>query len=249
MNRPIPKRLRREPLVEAVWEMRLASDEEIPLGEMLPGIVYQAMRDDYPHLVRLPFAEIPRLIANQDPNLRYAPSVRLEHPENPFSIQIGQRVVTLSCRRPYAGWSEFSRRIRELAQVLRNAGLVRRPERFSLKYIDLLELDPAPSLASLDMSLTLGSHTLEDKPTQLRTEIREEPFIHVVQIATPVEVTLAGQQPLSGTLVDIDTIHIVSGAFWDELEEQLDPAHEASKRMFFNLLTANAEQRLDPEYA
>ena len=250
MSKRIPIRLNKEPLLEAVWEIRFASDGSAPVGEMLPGILYRELTEYHPlKVVRLPIADIPRPIAQHDEGLRYLPTVRLEGPEgDPFIIQVGERVVTLNCRRPYAGWAAFSERVRRLAQSLQTTGLIHHPERFSLKYIDLIELDPQPSLASLKASLELADHNLANKPVQLRTEIHQPPFIHILHVASPVSVMIAGKEPHQGTLVDIDTIHVAGGEFWETLEERLVQAHDQSKQLFFDLLTEEAIERLEPVY-
>jgi len=249
MNKRIPKRLKREPLVEAIWEIRFSSESESPVGQLLPGMIFQSLKEDYPQWVRLPAADIPRPVAENDPALRYIPTVRLEAKEAPFSIQVGERMVTLNCRRPYAGWTQFSRRINDLGRLLQTSDLIAQPERFSLKYIDLIELDLPPSLASLDMSVVIAGHSLASKAMHLRTEIREEPFVHILQVATPAEITLRdSRERIRGTLVDIDTVHPAMQGFWETLSERLEQAHVLSKGIFFNLLTDQAIERLEPEY-
>ncbi len=249
MVRRMPKRLNKEPLLEVVWEIRFGSDSDMPVGEMLPGMLYQSLRDRYPATVRLPTADIPRPLARQNEGLRYVPTVRMDGPSGtPFALQIGDRVVSLSNRRPYGGWEEFSRRVRELAQLLSSTGLVQKPERFSLKHIDLIELDPPPSLAGLQVSLMAAGHDLGNRPVQLHTEIKDDPFVHILQVASPVHVTIGGQERRQGTLVEIDTIRPVADDFWSTLDERLNEAHDRSKRLFFDLLTDDALVRLEPIY-
>ena len=248
MKSQIPVRLQKEPLLEAVWEIRFAAERDVPTGDVLPGVLYQAVHETYPLSLRLAAADIPRLIAQQDESLRYLPTMRLESPDAPFAVQIGPRVVTVNCRRPYAGWAAFSARVRVILNLLKTSGLVARAERFSLRYIDLLELDPQPSLASLDVSLRLGGYDLSRQPVQVRTEIADGPFTQVLQVATPVDVTDAQGQRLQGTLVDIDTVHLLGEASWELIDERLDAAHDASKRLFFGLLTQDAVERLGPVY-
>lgn len=249
MKRRIPKRLKKEPLLEAVWEIRFGANSDVSVGEMLPGMLYQSLRERYPVTVRLPVADIPRPIAQQDKNLRYVPVVRMEGPlEAPFAIQVGDRMVSLNKRRPYSGWDEFSKRISELAQLLHSTGLIQKPERFSLKYIDLIELDTPPSLASLQVSLSAAGRDLGNRPVQLRTEINDDPFIHILQVASPVDVVIDGKDRLQGTLVDIDTIHPAADDFWSTLDQGLNEAHDRSKRLFIDLLTDDALASLEPVY-
>ena len=250
MSRRIPKRLNMEPLLEAVWEIRFNTDSGVSVGEMLPGMLYNVLREQYPTIVRLPVADIPRPIAQQDEVLRYVPKIRMESPNGmPFAIQVGDRVVSLNNRRPYSGWVEFSKRIRELAQLLNSTGLIQKPERYSLKYTDLIELDPPPSLASLQVSFMAAGHDLGNRPVQLRTEIKDDPFIQILQVASPVEVIIGNNKERhQGTLVDIDTIQIVTSNFWRTLDTGLNDAHDRSKRLFMDLLTDDALARLEPVY-
>lgn len=246
MARSVPKRLRREPLLEAVWEMRFTSDRP-PVSDLLPGLVYKALGDQYPKLVRLPAANIPHPIADHEEAFRFMPTLRLEG--DPFFIQIGERVVSLNCRRPYAGWSEFSTRIVELAAALRETGLLSSPERFSLKYIDLVELDGPPSLSYLEVSTLVGGRDLGERPVHLRTEIEEEGFVHVLQIASPAEVRLSEGETQRGVLVDIDSIRKAGAEdFWATLDENVNKAHELSKALFFSLLSDETLKQLEPEY-
>jgi uncharacterized protein (TIGR04255 family) len=251
MSRPIPKRLQQEPLLEAVWELRFEGDGALPVGEMLPGLLFAELRGEYPHIVRLPTADIPRPIAMNNPAMRYMPTLRLQGADDfPFIVQIGEHVISLNNRRPYAGWPTFSHRIRQLVRLLQSKDIIRKPERYSLKYLDLLELDPSPALTVLNVSLQLGEHDLTQRPVQLRTEIADQPYLHVVQIASPAEVQIPGAQRRSGTLVDIDTVREASpgGDFWDMLDASLDDAHARAKQLFFGLLKPETEQRLGPVY-
>ncbi len=249
MSRKIPLRLNKEPLLEAVWEMRFSTDADLAIGEMLPGMLYQELKARYPKFVRLPIADIPRPIAQQNEALRYVPTVRLEGLSGtPFAIQIGDRVVSLNNRRPYVGWSEFSERIRRLVDLLESTGLIQNPKQFSLKYIDLIELDPPPSLASLQVSLMAAGRDLSNRPVQLRTEIKDDPFVHILQVASQVDVVIDKTDRRQGTLVDIDTIHPETSDFWSTLNNQLNEAHDRSKRLFIDLLTDEALARLEPVY-
>ena len=250
MKGRVPKKLKKEPLIEAVWELRFEPKEE-SAGEILAGIIYNSLRHEYPKVVRLPAADIPRPIARVDPLLRYAPTIRLESVSaSPFAVQIGDRVVSLNNRRPYKGWSEFSKRIHDLVKLLRSTELVQKPTRFSLRYIDLLELDPPPSLASLRVRVEVAERDLGECPIQLRAEIQDDPFVHILQIASPALVTIGNAEQRKGTLVDIDTIRNVesSADFWEILDAELDEAHARSNRLFFELLTSEALERLEPIY-
>jgi uncharacterized protein (TIGR04255 family) len=123
-------------------------------------------------------------------------------------------------------------------------------ERFSLKYIDLIESERPVGLSLLNIELDLGGHHLTTEPLQLRTELRENPLTHIIQVISPAQVLLHGQgEPLEGVLVDVDSIRSMEqGESWDVLFQTLDEVHFACKRMFFTMLRPETIESLEPEY-
>ncbi|AHB88526.1 hypothetical protein NK55_06105 [Thermosynechococcus sp. NK55a] len=243
----IPKKLRKEPLLEAVWEIRFTGRKP-SVAELLPGLVFQALPNKYPNIVRLPSADIPAPIVEHDPKLRYVPKIRLEGGNQ--AVQIGEHVVSLSCRRPYSGWKTFSKGIRTVITIIRDTGLIDRLERFSLKYIDLIELNQPPSLSCLNLEIKMGGYKIDTRPVQLRTEIKEGDIIHIIQIVSPAEASIPGEPGrLLGVLLDIDSIRTMKeNESWPDVESHLDDVHLSSKKMFFGLLTPETIAKLEPEY-
>lgn len=247
MENKIPVRLKKEPLLEAIWEIRFSAAKS-PVADLLPGMLFRTFPGKYGKAVKLPIADLPAPLIEHDHNLRYIPKIRLEGSNQ--AVQIADRVVSLSCRRPYSGWDRFSADIRELAEAVQETGLVERLERFSLKYIDLIELEKPVGLAHLDLELKMGEYELAAKPVQLRTEIKENDLIHIIQIISPAQVEVPGaQKRLKGVLVDIDCIRpIADDESWDTLYQKLDDVHTSSKKMFFNILKPETVASLEPEY-
>lgn len=251
MTPRIPKRLRREPLIEAIWEMRFENSARTPLANVLPGFLYQRFRHAFPKIVNLPAVNIPHFIVQEDPQLRYVPIVRIEGGQaesSALALQVGERVVSLHCSRPYVGWAVFSRRIAEVANALQEFGLIDRPQRFSLRYLDLIDLEPQPSLKGLTAQLRLGDLELAQRPLQLRTEIHEQSLICIIQITSATEARITPSQPLSGVLVDIDVICAENDHFWESFTARLERVHDWSKRVFFSLLEPQTIERLEPVY-
>jgi uncharacterized protein (TIGR04255 family) len=247
VTKMIPKRLKKEPLLEALWEIRFNSDRG-SVVELLPGIIYQTFKDAYPKIDRLPAADLPPAILQQDLMLRYAPTVKLAG--SSYSIQIGEHVVSLSCQRPYTGWEKFKTDIIELSEKLKETGLITRPERFSLKYIDIIPVSSQPSIEPLEIELKLGVlGNIHNHPVQLRTEIRENGFVHIIQIVTPAQASIPSGELFNGVMFDIDTICQNNEVdFWTDFSDKLDKAHEYSKNLFFNLLKDDTIKQLEPEY-
>ena len=80
----LPKTLDREPLVDAVFEVRLGGDPH--MSDLLPGVLFSLL-DPKPTIQRLPAAEIPQPFRASDPNLVFAPVIQLDWRE--FAISFG----------------------------------------------------------------------------------------------------------------------------------------------------------------
>lgn len=250
MTRQIPKRLRQEPLIETIWQVQFEPAPHHPLGDILPGVLFSSLRNEQPELQlnRLPMAEIPAAMAALDPNLRHAAKYRIEAPGWPFLFHIGDRVVTINCRRPYVGWEAFKPKIIDLIKVLDGNSLIPEPLQHSLRYIDLMTLEPPPALASLRMALTIGEHRIDQHPIQMRVELPDQGCRHVLQIVTPAQVHLP-EGVTHGTLIDLETIAVPEPKTWNVIQGGLDTLHTATKAMFFDqVLTADAIDHMDPEY-
>jgi uncharacterized protein (TIGR04255 family) len=251
MTGRIPKRLQQEPLIEAIWQVQFEPAPDQALGDVLPGVLFSALRPQHADLKihRLPVAEIPAQVAALDPNLRFAVKYRIEAPSWPYLFQVGDRVITLNCRRPYVGWDAFKTQTLELIAILESSGLIPAPRRHSLRYIDLLALETPPALASLRLGLDIGEHHIDQHPLQMRVELPDAGCLHVLQIVTPAQVTLPDGAK-HGTLIDLETLTDLSQPGWDEVRGGLDALHTASKALFFGqLLTGQAIERMGPEYA
>lgn len=249
MNK-IPTRLNKEPLIEAIWQAQFEPKEGLPVGDLLPGILYSALKADHPNLQlhRLPTADIPAFVAQVDPNLRFSAKYRMEEPGSPFLFQVGDRIVTMNCRKPYAGWSAFKEKILKLLDVIESSGLVPMPMRHSLRYIDLLILDPAPDLKALQVQFQIGQWNLQNHPLQMRVEIPDGECNHVIQIATPAEADLP-EGKLQGSVIDLETFFSSKPSSWQDVRAQIDQIHDRSKAVFYQqLLTADAIALMEPEY-
>lgn len=246
----IPKRLKKEPLIEAIWQVQFESADDTPIGDLLPGILFAALRNQHTHLQlqRLPLADIPARMAHADPNLRYMAKYRMEEPNAPFMFQVGDRIITLNCRQPYAGWNEFKEQILSLVTIVEQSRLLPRPTRHALRYIDFLTLQPAPNLSSLQISIRLGAFDMQARPMQTRVELQDGTCTHIVQVATPAQVQFP-EGLKEGTIVDVETFPSASPQGWSDIAKQIDEMHQQLKRLFFeHILTEQAIQELEPEY-
>lgn len=246
----IPKRLKNAPLIEVVWQC-LFDDQSLalPVGEAMVGILYRELGGSRAgwQLHKLPTAFIPQPLPGDDPYLRYVAKYRIESPSDPILYQLGDRVVSVHCRRPYVGWSTFRGKITHVQRVFVQAGLIPGPTKHGLRYIDLIRAEDMPDLSGLRLHVQLGDHLLATEPLHLRVTLSYGGYQHTLQILAPAEVEL-NQERLRGTLVDLETF--ASGSDdWSTLADELDPLHTASIAMFFEqVLTQALVEKLEPEY-
>lgn len=249
MDVTIPRRLRREPLIEVIWQAVFDDPLDVPLAEANLGILYADLRNlsSKWQIRRLPAAQIPPSITEQDPNLRYTVKYRIEATDDPVLYQVGDRIVSVNCRRPYVGWDAFKQRILHVQRLLAENGLVSGPDHHALRYLDLIQKEDMVDLNGLRLNLTIGDQTIDKQPLHLRVELPYRGPNHVLQIITSAQVQLKeGVQ--QGILIDLETR---ASAFrdWSRIPEQVEHLHSASKSMFFEqILKPEVIERFEPEY-
>jgi uncharacterized protein (TIGR04255 family) len=246
---PIPKRLRREPLLEVMWQ---AVWEQLPVpGDFLAGILYAALcqRGGSWQARRLPTADIPPAVAEQNPHLRYAAKYRIEVPGEPILYQVGDRIVSVHCLRPYVGWSAFREKVLEVQKALAHSGSIPGPVRHLLRYLDFLPLQEMPGLSGLQVQLAVGEQVIREEPLELRVELAYQGYRHTLRVVTQARVRLAeGMDKQEGTVVDLET-RADGSPDWSGLAEQLEGMHQASKALFFQqLFRPEIIARWEPEY-
>src|SRR4030067_624515 len=231
----LPKKLKKEPLIDAVFEVRFTS--AFPAGSVLPGLLFGKLDGD--KKIEQLLSQIPQVMRDADPNLRFAPLSRLDWGQ--FYINVGDRIVAVGFKHPYPGWNSFKPAIIKVMDVLKEAKVIKSVERYSLKYIDLL---PATGLREqvsfVNFDVTLAGHKLEDEAFQIRLEIPRDGFIHAVQVVSSATATLHTGETRQGLIVDVDTIANQQGEGFEDLltgfSDKLDAIHHANKKVFFDCL-------------
>lgn len=248
MQQRLPTKLDKEPLIDAIFEMRLVSTA--PLSSILPGILFSQL-GNVTGIERLPAADLPKPVRDLDQNLRFAPTVRVVWQK--FWVLLSDQSISLACTLPYPGWAEFRAAILQVLNIVEKTKFIERVERYSLKYVDLIESsDLGEQAAFVNLTLKLGAHLLEKENFQVRLEIPEQSFINAVQLVSAATATLADQTQKQGLIIDIDTIQNVDGIGLAKLIEnfpdRLTEIHKTNKSTFFSCLTDKALQSLGPKY-
>jgi len=232
--------------MEAIFEVRF--QPSLPnAGDLLPGLLFEKLGGEYPNVEQLPVGTIPREVREKDANLHYLATYRLSGRSS--WIQVGDRVATLSAGMPYPGWAKFKEAILQMLRVVAATKLMRDPERFSFRYINVIAAQSDQlQLPLLSVQTSWPGHEFVERGFQLRFEIEEREYVTVVQLAP--QVTLKKPDSLvSGLMIDVDTIRSrPTRSFWDGDAALLEEAHSVVKQTFFTLLDRSTLERLGPIY-
>lgn len=241
----IPRRLRKDPILEAIVEIRFEASQN-NVASILPGLLFSKLRDHSPRLETLmPIGAFPPDVLSVNPELRYVAQTRLSI--EGFNIQIGDNSIGISAVGKYPGGEKFYARALEIFGYVKESNLVRSVERFSIKYINLLEAKTVDEqLALTNLSILLGGEKLMAETLNLRVDLARGLFLNIVQV---VSRAVAVEPPREGVVLDVDTI--CAGPFndfWKEFPSRLSDARVVEKELFFSFLKQSTIEALDPEY-
>jgi uncharacterized protein (TIGR04255 family) len=246
----LPIKLLKDPLIDAIFEIRFSSSTEI--SNVLPGFFFAKFEKKELRVEQLQTAQIPVQIRNMDSNLRYQPLMRMHW--GTFIIFIGDAMLGIGCKMPYPGWNTFRERIREVVAVLFEAGIINTIERYSMKYINIIEGESlSDQIQKTNIELRVGDHVVRKEKFSVRIEIANSDFINIIQLAAPVSAVLPNKEVRNGIIVDIDCIgtrqHININDFNKDLPNLLESVHSECKVKFFECLKPETITTLEPVYA
>jgi len=249
MPKRLPVKLNREPLVEATCQLRVAS--EVALNTVFPGYLLANHPGDVTELQQLPAAMFPEPMRMINPELAYAPRVSFKF--KGVLVMIGERSVAVTNPAPYLGWPHFKALIVEVFNDLLSSKLISGIERLSIKYLNVLKANEEPNpQKALAWNPGVGGLDLDMRTTHMRTEVRNDGLVTIVQLSGSVMVQVRGQAAEEGALIDIDTVQPMEqqepNKFANSLSNELDRVRRVNKEVFFECLTDEAVQALGPTY-
>ena len=244
----VPKSLKREPLVDALCEVRM--EGSAPLADILPGILYHKLNPK-PSIARLPAADIPQPMRAADPALHYAPTQRLDWGQ--YVIAVGDRNVVISCKLPYPKWPNFKKKILEIINLIGDVAVAGKVERFSVKYINLIEAPTiSAQIAKIDLAIRIGELEVSDDHIDLKVHHIEGDTIHILTVITGASGRMHDGREAFGVVVDIDSIKNIQPTSFDAfalgLEPELETLRQANKAHFFGCLKPETVDEMEPDY-
>lgn len=244
----LPSRLGKEPLIDAIFEIRF--DTDISAAEIMPGYLHAKLGGDV-KIERLPVSQLPHEVRQKDPNLLSQPLVRITWGNQ--LLMVGDRSLGVACLLPYPGWAKFREVILRVVGLLAESGIARSVERYSLKYVDMLSLQPGDVVSDwVSLNVSVGDTVLKAQPFQFHMEIATGDYFHGLLVGSPAQALGIDGVVRQGMVISVDTVAV--GAMPDlasligQLPKRIDEIHASNKQMFFDCLTDNAIRKLEPEY-
>jgi uncharacterized protein (TIGR04255 family) len=240
------KKLDQDTILEATFEVRFSS-KTAAVANILPGMLFNEFRSEFPNIEKTPLTGMPSQLLEADSRLRYAHYYKL--PGDAYTLLVGEHVFSVSCKRPYTGWSNYQSKIIEMMDFVHNANVIDAVERFSLKYSNFVSIDNDMTLNNFLVEISAGEFDITNQPLIFHTELIVDDYINIIDIKTGAVATLVGEGEFKGVAFDVDTIHKGGYAnFWEEISDLLEEAHAVEKKVFTGLLKPEAIERLGPTW-
>jgi uncharacterized protein (TIGR04255 family) len=235
----IPKKITPCPLIDVVVELRFETGTP---PDAVFGIIYQELKEQYAKVDKLPIMQLPDEIRSHEPNFRFSPYYKLT--SHPFVIQIGPNVLAVSCPGEYIGWEQLCPTILDIYQKLSALGIVRKPLRIGIRYINFFDFNVFDKTI---LKLMLGEDVLQTDFATIRLQIKDADFTNTLQISNNATVNVQDKS-LKGSVIDIDTFREDVQDFFNNMKAIITNGHETEKRLFFGLLKPDFLETLKPEY-
>lgn len=246
-GKKLPTRLTKQPIVDAVAEIRFSTTVDVAL--ILPGFLLRHFPSA--QISRLPAADMPNALRQSDENLKYQPLLRIVY-EN-FFFLVGSTTLAVGCALPYPGWSSFFAMIRKVVDIASETQLMTEVSRYSLKYSDVIECDDAgAALKYLDIDVRVAEKSVGDGGLNINFMSAGGRCIHLVQVAVIANLELIDGTRKKGALISVDSIStgpaISMSVFSAEVDNLFSVMHEENKSKFFSCLKEETLEHLGAEY-
>jgi uncharacterized protein (TIGR04255 family) len=236
-GKPIPKKLKRDAIVEAVFEIRfdMTTLAEILVARFADSVPWKAFDQHY-----MPVHELPASLREGDPNLRYQPVFELAEATEHRAVRIGQHVLSYHRTAPYVGWQRFQLELHEIIETLfaKVDGLS--IIRLGFRYINALQTDPhgIRRLSDLDLTLAVSHEAIAGSVNINFTTSVSDNTQCIVRIAT-ADLVQGALPPATSILIDVDvsTKDSFKTTEANVLRDWVEFAHTIEKEQFFRLLT------------
>jgi uncharacterized protein (TIGR04255 family) len=237
---PLPEKLKKDAILEAICEVRFETDE---LDELVIGRLSESASWEKFTRIRLPISDFPAPVRKNDVNLRYPPIVELRDNENPRAVKIGSNVISAHVIAPYCGWHVFRPQLHEVLDILFTKFKSIQLPRIGLRYINaIVSTDHhIKDISALKLQISIDGAQL-NFPFSLAYSKATKDLVAVVKVASPALVIGSTLPPNFVALIDVDvsTPDKLMITEPQVAKDWLESAHAAEKEEFFRLWPEDA---------
>ncbi|ODC01218.1 hypothetical protein A3197_01665 [Candidatus Thiodiazotropha endoloripes] len=187
----------------------------------------------------------------QDPGLRYQPSLELLEIGGNQRIRVGGNVISLHVVKPYCGWNEFSKKLKELTTCVFEKVDKVSIERIGFRYINAFnsKLHDIKNVNDLNIKIQSGDKEISELFNLNYLEISDDTHKTLTKVATTN--FMSGELPADTSLVvdiDVSSTDKLSLKNIENTVEWLDSAHKYEKVAFFKLFKEDVLKTLVEEW-
>jgi len=238
----LPTNLGKCPIIEAFVEVHFKTEM---VADAVFGLVYGALKNDYPNVTKLPIAQLPDEIRKASIELRRKPCYQLRGADDRFLIQIGPDVLTITNINSYLGWKDFQKFYRNVWEKIVGVGVITEIERIGVHYINFFKQNV---FENTKIKIRLIENELGSEETFLRSCLTKGAY------QTNINITNRGviKKPdgmITGSVIDIEAACKGEMArSVDQLPANIENTRLVAKDLFFSLLNEDFLTTLEPDY-
>ena len=239
----LPGKITPDNLKDTIVEYRFLSDTPV---EVLSGLVYTELKDSFQLLPRLSSSAIWQLDPQR--SIQLGAQEGIQFVNDHVKIQLGDHLLVFNSLDKYPGWKRYFNCIEGVIKNLFEKYLIKSVSRIGLRYIS-----EYPEMSVFDVMKERPVLSLPHGRGQnitYRTEIRNEHYTIVLNVADRVAKQGAIPDESFFSLIDVDVFKVLSQP-QPNVEAVLNTTeylHKIEKEVFFGILKEDYIKTLNPEY-
>jgi len=238
----LPLRISPCPIIDSVIEARFETG--LP-DDAIFGLFFGQFRSDFPRFEKLPVAQLPDEVKQNDPNLKFSPYFQAR--SEGFVLRFGPRVISLSNPVDYVGWEKYFAKFKKLFADFNRLETEKRFCRVGVRYIDHFKFDIFPRIK---MKISLQDRELAEIPKAFSCQLNRSGISSNLQIANNIALVIEEKTASGGSIIDIDSfIDFPENSTPEQILQTIETCHQIDKEHFFSLLNEDFLAQLCPEYA
>lgn len=236
-----PKEIDHKHILDSILEVRFKSDSENPFLDILFAL--RERHNDF----KFELNDLPKAIRESSRILKYYPEFKLLSDE--YVIAIGNNSISFNCTSLYKKWDNFFLFIKDNLEIVNGLNLITEIERVGIRYVNLFHSqEDIGSILKTNVDLGFRDEDFKMDQIVVRSSLRGEKISANILVADKSTVENKNLPP--GILFDIDVYvdQNLPNEVSADLYGVIDEIHNKETDIFFNTLTEDFLESLNPRY-